>query len=74
MISAIQLWEVSALITTSIPQLCCCGLSTFTDHVKLDVGMLEGFRNWVGVSALDPSLPGVILSAVKDPFSVGCSS
>lgn len=81
MISAIQLGEVSALITTSIPQLCYCGLSAFTDHIKLGTGILEccllgpmGFRNWVsvrggvgGVSALDPPLPRVILSEVR-PF------
>lgn len=37
----------SALITIFIPQLCYSGLSTFTDHIKLDIGVLERVVYWV---------------------------
>ena len=62
-----------ALITISIPQLCCSGLSMFTEQVQSDMGLSErvcrSFRIqefglmqgeiWLFVNALDPSCFGV---------------
>lgn len=56
MLCPFQLWVVSAVITIVILQLCYSGLSTFTNHVKLDIGVLEhvvwvfkDLGNWVSV-------------------------
>lgn len=47
-----------ALITISIPQLCCSGLSMFTEQVQSDMGLMQG-EIWLFVNASDPSCFGV---------------
>lgn len=61
------------LITISIPQLCCSGLSMFTEQVQSDMGLSERVRRsfriqefglmqgeiWLFVNASDPSCFGV---------------